>query len=466
MKRDINDMDDKELDELLKRADAETDLSGTVFLNADGDLVEGSADGAVKMNSLTIPNDPWPAAIAAPALYGLAGDVVRVIEPHTEADPVALLIQFLVAFGNCIGRGCHWRAESDEHHGNIFAVLVGKSAKGRKGTAWGRIRYLFNFLNEWIDRCKGGLSSGEGLIWQVRDAIESTGSDTKHAVAADEGVADKRLMLVEPEFAQVLKQTYRAGNTLSTFIRHAWDRGDLQSLTKNSPAKASGAHISIVGHITKQELLRYLTTTEAANGFANRFLWVCVRRSKFLPNGGNLNEADLVNLTSALREASDFGRGHGLLLKRDAAASELWHDVYKNLTAEREGLAAAACGRAEAQVMRLAMLYALLDRACDIGLVHLKAALELWRYCEESADAIFGTATGDPTADDIAEALRNAPAGLTRTEIRDLFSRHQSTNEIGRALSVLLRAGHVRVLRQVTVGRPIERWIHIDRNAT
>ena len=43
-------------------------------------------------------------------------------------------------------------------------------------------------------------------------------------------------------------------------------------MAKNTPAKATDAHISIVGHITEQELHRALAEVEGFNGFANRFL--------------------------------------------------------------------------------------------------------------------------------------------------------------------------------------------------
>ena len=73
----------------------------------------------------------WPVVDDA-ALYGLAGDVVRALNPHTEADPVGILIQFLTAFGNIIGNNPYYQVESDHHHTNLFSVHVGASAKGRK----------------------------------------------------------------------------------------------------------------------------------------------------------------------------------------------------------------------------------------------------------------------------------------------------------------------------------------------
>jgi hypothetical protein len=44
----------------------------------------------------------WP-VLADDALYGLAGDFVAAIDPHTEADPVATLSNVLAGFGSLAG---------------------------------------------------------------------------------------------------------------------------------------------------------------------------------------------------------------------------------------------------------------------------------------------------------------------------------------------------------------------------
>ena len=239
--------------------------------------------------------DDWPDPPAPEALHGLTGEFVRAVEPHTEADAAALLVSFLLAAGNLIGRTAYVVADGSRHYCNEFAVIVGKSAKARKGTSWNRVfEVLERAAGEWAaQRVKSGLSSGEGLIFNVRDPVEGQEAVREkgqpvhyETVVKDEGEADKRLLLVESEFANVLKHTDRQGNTLSATIRDAWDKGSLSPLTKNSPIKATNAHISIIGHITREELQRYLTATESANGFANRFMWVLARRSKLLPFGG------------------------------------------------------------------------------------------------------------------------------------------------------------------------------------
>src|SRR5207247_2472153 len=155
------------------------------------------------------------------------------------------------------------------------------------------------------------------------------------------------------------------------------------------PARASGAHIAIVGHITADELVRLLNATEAANGFLNRFLLIAVRRSKLLPEGGSIDQVDweplLTRLRGALAHAHHAGR-----LSFDDAARRRWWDLYPTLTEPNDGLTGAVCARAEAHVVRLALLYALLDRARAIELAHLEAALALWDYAHASARWVFG----------------------------------------------------------------------------
>ena len=247
---------------------------------------------------------------------------------------MALLTQFLLAVGNVVGRHAHAVVESDKHYLNEFAVLVGRTAKGRKGTSMGRVKATLERAEEqWAkDRVMGGLSSGEGVIWNVRDPIEKQEkvsergqAPTYVTVIADPGIEDKRLLVVEPEFANVLKQTERQGNTLSAILRQAWEAGNLRAMTKNSPAKATDAHISIIGHITSEELRRYLTATETANWFGNRFMWFLVKRSKLLPDGGTPDMKSLDKVERWLAKVLPFAR-EARQIVRDDAAGELWRE--------------------------------------------------------------------------------------------------------------------------------------------
>ena len=400
----------------------------------------------------------WPAPVAERALHGLAGEFVLLTEPHSEAHPMALLVQFLVAFGCACGRGAHYQVEADRHYPNEFCVLVGPTARGRKGSSWGHVRRLLEETDPPFARCLvGGMSSGEGLIAQVRDPADD--KDTQ-------APADKRRLVVEPEFAQTLKVLAREGNTLSAIVRQAWDGEPLQTIVRNDPLRATGAHIGIVAHVTRDELLRYLTATELANGFFNRYLLVAVERTKLLPFGSALDPERLAELRDAVRLALRFA-SQPRPITFDHAARERWVDAYRELSADCPGLTGAATARAEAHTVRLALIYALLDLSEGIRPEHLEAALAVWRYSAATARWLFGDTLGDPTADEIWSAAKERPTGLTRTEVSEMFSRNKKRREIERALSVLENAGRLRrETRQADRGRSAEVWIPVLTPAT
>lgn len=397
----------------------------------------------------------WPAPPAAEAFHSLIGDVVRTLEPYTESDPVAILAQMLVGYGSLIGPGPHVRVEADQHPGRLYTALVGDSSRGRKGTSWGHGRRMLSSVDEtFTDRVTGGLSSGEGLIDRVKDSNEENESDEKSP-----GGREKRLLIVETELASVLKVVERQGNTLSPVLRMAWDGGALSTLTRNSALRATDTHVSVIGHITIEELRRRLDETEAANGFGNRFLWLCVRRARLLPEGADVPKTELNRLSSRLHAAYRHALTAGEV-KRDEAARKLWHDVYPALSSGGGGLVGALTTRAEAQVTRLSLLYAMLDEADAIGEPHLRAALALWDYSARSVAHIFGDSTGNGDADAILRALQTTSAGLTRTEISNLFGRNLSAARLDRALALLLEQRRAHFVKEQTGGRAAERWFY------
>ncbi|MDQ6613639.1 MAG: YfjI family protein [Actinomycetota bacterium] len=395
----------------------------------------------------------WPAAPDTAVYHGPAGEFVARTEPHTESDPMALLAQFLVAFGAAAGRGAYYQVEASRHYPNEFVVLVGASAKGRKGSSWDHVEALLHHVDDtFVDHClASGMSSGEGLIAEVKDTDGEPGAD------------DKRKLVLESEFAQVLKVLSREGNTLSPVIRNAWDSKPLRTMVKTAPLRATGAHIAIVGHITKDELLRHINATELANGFFNRFMLVAVQRSKELPFGGRLTGDSLAVVRTAVRDALIFAR-----TPRPVAfgpeARERWSDAYSALSRGEAGMFGASTARAEAHTVRLALIYALLDRSETIDLVHLEAALAFWVYSATSSQWVFGDSLGDPTADEIWALACDRTGGVSRTEVSNLFSRNKKAREIDRALTVLVDA---RRLERRTIiaerGRPTEVWVPIHR---
>jgi hypothetical protein len=133
--------------------------------------------------------------------------------------------------------------------------------------------------------------------------------------------------------------------------------------------------------------------------------------------------------------------------------------IYPALSKERNGMLGAMLARAPAQVIRLAMLYAVLDCARTIGMPHLKAALAIWEYCEASAGWVFGGALEDAVADRIVGALRCTEGPLSQSELHSLFCRHVPGTRLLEALADLQRRGLVRAGRlPSTGGRPKTVW--------
>jgi hypothetical protein len=407
-------------------------------------------------------DDPeWPVLDDA-ALYGLANSVVMRLAPDTEADYAALLLQFLVSFGNAVGRKPYYLIEGSKHYPNLFAVLAGQSAKARKGTSADRIRQLFEIADpEWAQhRIRGGISSGEGILWSIRDPIEKMKKG--ELVIDDPGISDKRLLLDEREYQQALAVMTRPGNTVSRIIRDAWDGRDrIESLTMNSPARVTHPMISIVSHITMEELRSALDRTSMANGYANRFLFACVRRGQLLPHGGSPNEKTISMLGKEIGETLAKARTFERIGMTPAAMTR-WANLYMALSAEQPGLLGAITARAEAQTLRLALVYALTDGLGAIDVMHLNAALAVWRFCEASAKMIFGDTVGDPLADEILRALQSSLIpGITRSDLYRMFDRTHRSAAIGAALTRLLTIGKVRREQTATGGRPLETWFAI-----
>jgi hypothetical protein len=382
------------------------------------------------------------------ALYGLAGDFVRTIYPHTEADEAGLLVQLLAGFGNVFGRTAYYVADGARHYTNLFALVVGKTSSA-KGSALAHVMNQLESLDSaWAEkRVRRGLSSGEGLLKAVDD---------------EENPTDRRLLVLETEFASVLHMNRREGNTLSSVIRNLWDKGSGGTMTKKNAVSVNNAHVSIIGHITHEELGRYLGATEIANGYANRFLFACVRRTKLLPEGGNLRAEERERLMERLLEAVEFAQGVDEM-RRDEEAASLWAGVYAQLAADRAGTFGRATARARAQVLRLSLIYALLDCSAVIRRVHLEAALALWQFCEESARYIFGEGVLSDKAQKLLDAIcAKGVDGMSKSQMHALFGGRLKSTELKALLDEIKSTRAAYQTKTITAGRDEERWFAAD----
>lgn len=386
----------------------------------------------------------WP-TLSDDALYGIVGDIVRASIKSSEADPAAVLATLLVRAGASFGRHSWTRIGDDRHYPLVFSMVVGASANARKGTSLGPIERIFDDAEARLAtpslRVTNGLSSGEGLIAAVRDAKAATKDEDE-----DEGVSDKRLLVIESEFAGPLKAMQRQGNTLSVVIRDAWDRRKLSIMTKNNPLVATDVHVALLGHITKHELARLLEKVELSNGLVNRFLWFCSRRSKILAFPEGLDEMVIPHLASSLALAISHGQ-RDRLMNFDAEAASFYQKLYHQVTTQESGgIVGDITARGPAQIRRLALIYALLDCETSIRLVHLKAAKAVWDYCLASAKWIFGAATseGAPVKSLNEKILDVLQAGeKSQTELYKHLRHICKSSQLAAALSELQSLGRI-----------------------
>jgi hypothetical protein len=418
-------------------------------------------------------NDPplrqWP-QISLDACPGLLGEFVRLATRDSEADPAAVSITTLVRFGAEVyghraNHGPHIFVGETIHVPRLFAVICGNSSKARKGTSRHPVAKLFGRehcqpadLKTWgvalpARESGGPLSTGEGLAYQVRDESDDERERRQRQNPTEplRANGDKRLIIMDEEFASALACTKREGNTVSMAIRCFWDSGDYEPLTKSNPIRVRGAHICIITHITMQELAVCLGDVQAVNGFGNRFLWICVRRSKLVPLPSRMPEQELAPLQRELWRLVGLAQKCGTMTMTPSAL-ELWKHSYPELSQEHTGLAGSIINRAEAQTLRLAIVYALLDGQRRVDDPHLHAALAMWRYAQESALYIFGERSIDPLEEKVLAALKGGPLSLS--ELSAILSRHVPRERMQPLLQQLEAQQRISITKLKNGGRP------------
>ena len=394
----------------------------------------------------------WPRPIDFWRL-GNAGIIATLCTQGTEIDPHATLFSLLTVAGGVIGPSVHLYVGETRHYCRIYGVLVGASSRGRKGSSAGPISSVFGELLMDFDsiRTSGPLSSGEGLLWRIRDGSDEVDKDGN---PVDLGADDKRLIVLDGEFSAALKAMKRETNTLSAILRSGWDDGNISPLTKTKPVRVTDGHIVFLSHITKDELSACLSETDALNGFANRILWVCTRRQGSVPFPARLSRDSRSEIRNILQKTIEVASRTMEMILADDAKS-VFEKAYPILTQDRPGLFGAATSRAEAQVMRLAMILSLIDGSHIIRKEDMIRSLDVWRYCEESARFIFGDREPDKKANKILEYLVDGPK--SQTEItNDLFKKNHEG--IAVILEHLQAVGKIRSIQEKTGGRSVTFW--------
>ena len=271
-------------------------------------------------------------------------------------------------------------------------------------------------------------------------------------------------MVNEPEFSRVLAVMYREGSILEPVVQQLWDQGRVDVMTRANPLKAEGIHLVINGQTTPADLRAKLSEVSMANGSGNRFLFIETRPERSNPNPQAFTrQPGLAPFISDVHRLIEHARTVGEM-RRTVEAGRLWELIYVDLNRpiNRVGgneMVAALVQIGPAQVMRLAMLYALLDGDDEIDTLHLLSALEMWAYSERCIAHLYADTTGDRDADTILSSLREQRE-MDRSEVSDLLGRNWPQERVRRALAFLLehRLAHYRKEKPEGPGRPREIW--------
>ena len=362
----------------------------------------------------------------------------------------------MVMVSAAVGRDLYLSVGNTIHHCRLFACHVGRTSRGRKGDAQGAGRRIRNAIPNDVAELglfhSGGLSSREGLAALIQDR---QAGDKDSAVGTD----DKRLFIVESEFANVLSQGSREGNTLSACLRDGWDGNDIKPLVKNAPTHCTGPHLAILGNITPSELCAMMTAKDVSNGYLNRFMFIFAERTGFTAIPDRMPDEvveefarrtlDSVKWACGLYPAAQNTRRMTLTEQ----ARTLYTAVYPTLCAgDAPERVATLLERAAPYTLRLAMLFAIMDQTLAIEEKHLKAALASVAYWTESVNYVFATAGEQRTyrqSSNNADKLLAWLAGraercATRTSIhKDCFSGHLSATKLDELLRSLAADGKV-----------------------
>jgi hypothetical protein len=385
----------------------------------------------------------FPAHAHDEAFHGPAGEITEAICAHSSVKPEAVLAQLLVATGIMLGRELYF-SQGSKHRCNLFTVIGGRANSG-KGESLGYIKAFIEELDpDFIHRFQNGFKSGEALIDAVGDEVWGKNDDDEDVILEDD--QPKQLIIDEEEFAAFLIAGRRQGNLIGSDIRKLWDSPNCyQTKSRGKPRTTTGAHIGLVGNVTPDELQRTIGA-DAKNGLASRILWIAAQRTRSEPRPRFIEWKGSPEL-KRYQEVISVMSGKSIKYDYTEKGGQYWDNVvFKKLEADcatRGGMLGDILARGIPTVLRLSMIYAALDKAKLVDVIHLKAAHALWNYSVASACWIFGDNVGNWRADAIIQALRReGPMGMTRTRIsEEVFHRKASKAQLDQAFATLMEYG-------------------------
>ncbi len=408
--------------------------------------------------------------------HGIVGKIVKHVAPTTEADIMGMVGSLLTGFSAVVGSGPHLMIGRERHRVNVWTLLMGGTGNGKKGTATTAVSDFLKALDEgfWQDRRVTSLSTGEGLIYAVRDASGfeadfqlDDGMQIIMGKEPDPGVVDKRLLVISSEFGSIMAK----GGTLGNVLRDAWDGSDLALITKEKAKRATAPHISVLGHITPEEFGDRLKNRDMAGGTYNRFLPLFVHRSQEVPwpEYSAAWEVEAQNLAAELADAARAARKVERIELGDAAKRTWGGGMYQEMSAVDENdpeMLQQFTSRRAAHTLRVAAAYALMNKRKSITKADLLAARAVVMYAFDSARYI--TKKLAPAKDRSWESAKEtltahlrsvAPNGMNRTTCMRVLKNNFSTDAVS---DLIAQIGAVEKRELSDVTKRVTTMVYLD----
>lgn len=413
-------------------------------------LNAAQADALLRWSAGAEADRPQPVPDPA-CLYGLVGEVAREGSDGAETNPIAIAGNFIAYLSCAIGRMPYLAVGNTSHHARLFFLHVGRSGRGRKGDAVSLVTRIDEAVRAQRPELapqihRGGLSTREGLAALIHDGYRVGQQEVP-------AIVDKRLWVVESEFANVLQQSRRGGNTLSAALRDCWDGVDLKPATKTNRVHASAPHVCLSGAISPVELLGLVQRRDLLNGFVNRFLVVWGERTQIEAFPRRAPQARVDALASAVAGVLDFtrpgidDRHEAVLMTMSSSARHRYGQLYAAELNQDFGSALldSVLERRAPILLRLAMVFALTNRQWLIEEEHVEAAMAWVRYATDSVGFLLAGSKGSPSQPQVAWAAERISAFLAakgsasrRDLVVDCFGRHQPAAVVDAAIAHLI----------------------------
>lgn len=388
-------------------------------------------------------------------LYGIIGDIAYAASNGREVSPVAVALAAMSWLSAEVGPDIYLPIGDIKHHANLYTLHIGRSARGGKGESLGLVKRIRKNLQ--IDGIQssisgqmhsGGLSSREGLIGAVHDGYKLNGEECPP-------VADKRLWIVESEFANVLVQGKREGNTLLPALRDVWDGGSIQPLTKGKGLWATHPHISIHGNVTPGEFIARLDVREVSGGTFNRFLMIWAERTCLVPFPAPTDRVVVDSLADRIKVILEWAIGGYPTVRSSRSASiapsaaKLWVSLYPELKRPHPAgdWIAGMLERQAPICLRIALLHAILDRSLTIREEHIRVGYAWVRYGAQTVAYVFDGLAKDDRNEEQEHRVLSFLALQPKTEAdrwtitRDCFRNRLSGKNLDKVLGPLVEDG-------------------------